>query len=95
MASTRQAIWPVTSHAYRRKPAQGLLWSGGACNLTEYRPEVARRTMTMYFGINDAGALVGHWATDGGFSTGLVYNKGDLHSRGSRLGRLRRQLGNQ
>lgn len=61
------------------KPAQGLLWSGGACNLTEYRPEVTRGTMTMYFGINDAGVLVGHWATNGGVSTGLVYEKGTFN----------------
>ncbi|MEK7406297.1 MAG: right-handed parallel beta-helix repeat-containing protein [Acidobacteriota bacterium] len=60
----------------RGKPAQGVVWSGGVCNLTEYRPEVARRTMTMYTGINDAGVTVGHWGTNGGLVTGLVYNKG-------------------
>ena len=58
------------------QPSQGLLWSGGACKLSEYHPESARRVMTMYFGINDAGTLVGHGSTDGGFSTGLVYRKG-------------------
>ena len=58
------------------KPAQGVVWRGGVCNLTEYRPEVARRTMTMYTDINDAGVAVGHWATNGGFLTGLVYDKG-------------------
>ncbi len=59
------------------QPGQAAVWSGGgACKLSEYRPDVDRRTMTMYFGINDAGALVGHWATNGGVSVGLVYSKG-------------------
>jgi parallel beta-helix repeat protein len=58
------------------KPSQGLIWSRGVCTLSEYRPDAARRTMTMYFGINDAGVAVGHWATDGGYSTGLVFRKG-------------------
>ena len=58
------------------QPAQGLLWSGGTCKFTDYRPDVDRRTMTMYFGINDAGVLAGHWSTNGGYSTGLIYDKG-------------------
>ncbi len=58
------------------KPDKGLVWSGGVCNLTEYRPESARTNMTMYGGINDAGVVVGHWNTTGGFTTGVVYSKG-------------------
>lgn len=58
------------------KPAQAVVWSRGVCTLSEYRPEVSRRTMTMFFAINDAGVAVGHWATNGGSSYGVVYSKG-------------------
>ncbi|MCC7153937.1 MAG: right-handed parallel beta-helix repeat-containing protein [Bryobacterales bacterium] len=59
-------------------PAQGAVWKAGVCTQSEYRPEVARRTMTMFFGINDSGVVVGHWGTDGGSSHGIVYNKGNF-----------------
>ncbi len=71
------------------KPSQGVVWSRGVCTFSEYRPEVSRRTMTMYFGINDAGVAVGHWATNGGSSHGVVFDKGTFartdHGAGGNL----------
>ncbi len=57
------------------QPAAGLLISRGACTLTEYRPEAPSTTMTMYFGMNDAGVQVGHWGSRGTVYA-VVHNKG-------------------
>ena len=56
-------------------PAQGFMLSGGACSLSEYRPESASTNMTMYFGINDAGVLVGHWGSRAAIYA-IALNKG-------------------
>ena len=58
------------------KPVQAVVWSRGACTLSEYRPEVSRGTATAFFAINDAGVAAGRWGTNGGSSHGLTYSKG-------------------
>lgn len=59
-------------------PSQGAVWKAGVCTQVEYRPQVDRRTMTMFFGLNDSGVAVGHWGTNGGSSHGIVYDKGSF-----------------
>ena len=78
-------VYPAQAGA----PSVGAVWRGGVCTTSEYRPEEARRTMTMYFGLNDSGVAVGHWATNGGSSHGIVYSKGNFtqtdHGAGGNL----------
>jgi len=57
-------------------PAKGAVWNRGVCTLGEYAPGNPRRTMTMYWGINDEGAAVGHFRTNGGDSHGVLYRNG-------------------
>jgi parallel beta-helix repeat protein len=57
------------------KPMQGFLLSGGVWTIVDYRPDAPSNTMNCYFGINDAGVMVGHWGTRGSLH-GVAYKGG-------------------
>ena len=57
------------------KPMQGFILRGGAWTVVDYRPDAPSNTMNCYFGINDAGAMAGHWGTRG-TTHGVVYKDG-------------------
>ena len=60
------------------KPMQGFLLKGGVWTATDAFLDVPSATMNCYFGINDAGAIVGHWGTRAGGSHGVVYDHGSI-----------------
>ena len=56
----------------------GALLKGGVWTASNSFVDVPSATMDCYFGINDAGVIVGHWGTRAGGSHGVVYNKGSM-----------------
>jgi parallel beta-helix repeat protein len=57
------------------KLMQAPVLRDGAWSIVDYRPDAPSNTMNCYYGINDAGAMAGHWGTRG-TTHGVIHRDG-------------------